>query len=54
MQSSGEETEMKKDHLESLGVNGRTEVKQIIKNNWGKLGLDECGPGSIEVARSFV
>jgi hypothetical protein len=54
IQSFGEDTEMKEDHLERLDVSGRTKVKQIITNNWRKRGLDGFGPGCVKVASSFV
>jgi hypothetical protein len=31
IQSFGEETEMKEDHLERLGVSGRTKVKETLQ-----------------------
>jgi hypothetical protein len=54
IQSFGEETEMKEDHLEGVGVSGRTRVKKITKNNWGERVPDEFAPGHRHVASSAV
>jgi hypothetical protein len=45
---------MKEDHLEGVGVSGRKKVKQTIKSNGGKCGLDEFAPGCISVASCVV
>jgi hypothetical protein len=38
---------MQEDNVEGLSVSGKTKVKEIIKNNWGKRGLDEFGQGCL-------